>query len=172
MSFRFFVSSAPRSALQLLNSDVQCMDVQLLVSSAVTWTLQLTLCFWFPLLSPALLNSGVQCMSFRFFCLLCSTPNSSTPQLLNSTPQARCSMQERSAPCLNYSSLVFDAAWCSMQQRSALWFLCCYLGPSTPVIKASAFGFLSPLLLNSTPQARCSMQQRSAPCFLCCHLYS
>ena len=84
MSFRFFVSSAPPSTPQLLKSGVQCMNVQLLFSSAVTWTLQLTLCFLFPLLLPALSKSGDQGMSFRFFVSSAPRP---TPQLLNSSTQ-------------------------------------------------------------------------------------
>ena len=84
MSFRFFVSSAPPSTPQLLKSGVQCMNVQLLFPSAITWTLQLTLCFWFPLLLPALFKSGDQGMSFRFFVSSAPRP---TPQLLNSSTQ-------------------------------------------------------------------------------------
>ena len=169
MSFRFFVSSAPRPTPQLLNSSTPQLSYSSPMFDAGTF------CSLFELLKPVvrcsnvlpLVASAVTCIlelrcsmyELSIFCLLCSTLSSPTPQL-------RCSMHGCSAPC----------------------FLCCHLDSSTHIVllvssavtctlelrcsmhELSVFRLLCSTLNPSTPQVRCSMHECSAACFVCCHL--
>ena len=139
MSFRFFVSSAPRPTPQLLNSSTQllkpgvrCSNVLPLLASAVTCILELR-CSMYEL---------------SIFCLLCSTLSSPTPQL-------RCSMHGCSAPCflcchLDSSThivlLVSSAVTCTLELRCSMYELSIFcLLRSTP-------NSSTPQLLNSSTQ--------------------
>ena len=122
-----------------------CLNYSCLVFDAATF------CPLFPLLSPVLLNSGVQCMSFRFFV---SAPRP-TPQLLNSSTQ----LLKPGVRCSNVLPLLASAVTCILELRCSMYEL-------------SIFCLLCSTLSSPTPQLRCSMHGCSAPCFLCCHLDS